>query len=73
MTEGKKRGRRPIHTTDEAKAAARRDAKAKFKNVSIDADLVDALNAVADDLERQFGFRPTLSQTLRHLIKGAAK
>jgi excisionase family DNA binding protein len=42
---------------------------AKQKRVSIDADVVDTLDAIADGLEPQLGFRPTLSQTLRNLIK----
>ena len=43
--------------------------KSKTKNVTLDADLVEALNAAADKLELEFGFRPTLSQTVRHLVK----
>ena len=39
------------------------------KNITVDADLVDVLNDCADKLEVKFGFRPTLSQTLRHLVK----
>ena len=38
------------------------------KNITVDADLVAQLNAVADELTKAFGFRPTLSQTIRHLI-----
>jgi hypothetical protein len=41
----------------------------QVKNVTLDADLVEALNATAERLEAKFGFRPTLSQTVRHLIK----
>ncbi len=47
------------------------DQKKQTKNVSIDAELVVDLNAVADQLKDRLGFRPTLSQTLRYLIKEA--
>ena len=56
-----KRGRKPLPD----------DQKAQTKNITVDADLVEGLNGIADALERIFGFRPTLSQTLRHLIKKA--
>lgn len=42
----------------------------KYKNISVDADLVEKLNMKADELEHEFGFRPTLSQTLRHILRG---
>jgi len=67
------RGRPLVHKTDEARAEARAASKAKSKNITVDADIQDALNAVADDFEGRFGFRPTLSQTIRHLIKEARK
>lgn len=41
----------------------------KYKSMTIDADLVDTLNSAADKLQEEFGFRPTLSQTLRHLLR----
>lgn len=62
-------GRPRIYKTDEERLAAKKAAKQKFKNVTLDADLVDALNLVSDKLEPELGFRPTLSQTVRHLIK----
>ena len=52
-----------------AALAAKLRAKQKTKNMTIDADLVPLLNRVADKLETEFGFRPTLSQSIRHLIK----
>jgi hypothetical protein len=69
-----KRGRKRVLTDEqraERKVAAQRAWQAKTKNVTVDADLIAALNAVADKLEPNFGFRPTLSQTLRYLIKEA--
>lgn len=42
----------------------------KSKNITVDAEILDMLNAVRDDLEKKFGFRPTHSQTLRWLIRG---
>lgn len=41
----------------------------KYRNVSIDADLVAILNAKGEELKEEFGFKPTLSQTVRYLIK----
>jgi hypothetical protein len=45
----------------------------KYRNVTIDADLVELMNREADELEPIFGFRPTLSQTIRHVIKREIK
>lgn len=59
MTVQKQRGR-PRKSEDE---------KVKTKNITVDAELVGALNTIADRLEQQLGFRPTLSQTLRQLIR----
>jgi hypothetical protein len=64
-----KRGRPRLHQTDAARRTARLVSKAKTKNVTVDADLVELLNVAADRLEEKLGFRPSLSQTLRHLIK----
>jgi len=73
MDQPKKRGRKPLlPEVREANAkASAKASKAKFKNVTIDADLVDLLNVKCDDLEKTFGFRPTISQALRYLIKHA--
>ena len=43
----------------------------RYRNISVDADLVEAIHKVSERLEVQFGFRPTLSQTLRHMINVA--
>ena len=71
-----RRGRPKLDITDDERARRKRVAtaksNAKVKNVTLDADLVEALNRVADTLYGQFGFRPTLSQVLRHLINKAA-
>lgn len=58
--------------TPEEKAAALAAAKTT-KNITVDADLVDALNSICDSLVNDFGFRPTLSQCLRYLIRRARK
>jgi hypothetical protein len=39
-------------------------ASATRKNVSLDAEAQQALSSVAEKLERKFGFRPTLTQTV---------
>lgn len=41
----------------------------KYRNMSVDTDIVDVLNGVAEKLKEEFGFKPTLSQTLRHLLR----
>jgi hypothetical protein len=41
----------------------------KYRNISVDADLVDQINQKANELEPIFGFRPTISQTIRHAFK----
>lgn len=41
----------------------------KYRNVTVDADLVAAINQRADELEPIFGFRPSISQTIRHTFK----
>ena len=61
-----KRGRKPY--TPEQRAA-RMVEKAKLRNITVDADLIGALNVAADRLENDLGFRPTLSQTVRHLVR----
>lgn len=55
----KKTRGRPRMTPEQRKAT---------RNVTLDADLLDALNTVADEFESGFHFRPTLSQTVRYLI-----
>ena len=45
------------------------DQRAQYKNIAVDAELVKVISATSDELEPVFGFRPTLSQTLRHLLK----
>lgn len=65
------RGRPKKHTTPEALKAARKAVKQKFKNVSVDADLVADLNALADGMVPMLGFRPTISQAIRYAIKKA--
>lgn len=74
MSEPKKRGRKPLPPEERARRRVEQRAasKAKVKNITVDADMVDALNEVADNLSDTFGFRPTISQTLRYLIKRAA-
>jgi hypothetical protein len=69
----KKAGRPRKYHSDEERATAKRGYRATTKNVTLDADLVVALNNVADKLEGEMGFRPTLSQAVRYLIKQAAE
>jgi len=41
----------------------------KYRNVTVDADLVEVINQKAIELEPIFGFRPSISQTIRHAFK----
>lgn len=40
----------------------------RHKSVSIDGDLLDMLNSIANGLVDKFGFRPSISQTVRYLL-----
>ena len=64
---------RPRILTDEQRKQSVKNYKAKVRNVTIDEDLVELLNKYADGLETEFNFRPTLSQTLRVMLKRGAK
>jgi hypothetical protein len=71
------RGRPRIHATEaERRAAAQASwarSRQKRKNISIAPDLVDKLNAAADSLASELGFRPNLSQTLHYLLQNFRK
>ena len=58
------RGRPPLQGTVEL---VKSKSKAT-KNITVDADLVEILNELADQMSEQLGFRPSLSQALRHLV-----
>jgi len=45
----------------------------KYRNVTVDANLVALINQRADELEPIFGFRPSISQTIRHAFRHAFK
>lgn len=64
-------GRKLIHDTPEKKAAARAAAKAKFTNITLANEAVEALQQCKVKLAEEFGFTPTLSQTLKYLITKA--
>lgn len=42
----------------------------KYRNITVDADIHELLGKVASKLEGSLGFKPTISQTLRHILKG---
>lgn len=44
----------------------------RYKNVTVDADIIALLNGKAEELDKQLGFRPTVSQTLRYILKKEA-
>jgi hypothetical protein len=64
---------RPRILTDEERKTHTKASKAKFKNLTIDQDLVEVLNTYADNLEPELGFRPTISQALRAMLHAVAK
>ena len=41
----------------------------KYRNISVDADIVDVLRRKGVELESTLGFKPTISQTLRYMLK----
>jgi hypothetical protein len=41
----------------------------RYRTICIDADLLLAIHKKAAVLEPTFGFRPTISQTIRHIFK----
>lgn len=43
-----------------------------YKNISVDPDIIEMLAERADKLADILGFRPTISQTLRYLLKHGA-
>lgn len=57
--------------TDQQRLDARRANKAKTKNITVDADIVEILNERSDALAEVLGFRPTISQTLRYMLKNS--
>lgn len=69
----KQRGRPRIYHTDEERAEARKNYTAKTVNVTLDADLLAMLHREATAIASIIGFRPTLSQTVRYLLKQKTK
>jgi hypothetical protein len=45
----------------------------KRRAVWFDPELAAELDAIADQLAKQFGFKPTPSQVIRHILKGQQK
>lgn len=59
-----------FHAQRQGKAQEMRGRPAT-KNITLDAELQDRLNGVADGLQTAFGFRPTLSQTVLYVLNKA--
>jgi hypothetical protein len=68
-------GRPRKHNTPEELAAARKAwrEKAMQRSITLDADTIATLKAEQERLEAELGFRPTLSQTIRYLVKRTTK
>lgn len=45
----------------------------KYKNITVDEDIQGLLNQLQDKLEKELGFRPSISQAIRYLIVHQAK
>ena len=52
-----------------ASVSKRKGTVRLYKNITVDADIIDILNTKAAELEDMFGFKPTVSQTLRYVLK----
>lgn len=66
------RGRPKLYLTDEERHAAilrtKLKTREKTKNMTVDADLIAILQGIGERLEEEWGFRPTHSQVIRHLV-----
>ncbi len=49
------------------------DGSVRYRNITVDDDIIDILAAKAAELEATFGFKPTISQTLRYVLKKETK
>jgi len=61
-----KKGRPQKYHNDTDRMAA---IKATRASIAVYRDILNELKAISDSLEGQLGFRPSLSQALRHLLK----
>lgn len=61
-----------IHMERRGRKALPDDQKAKFKVVSLRVDVVKELNAMADRLVPELGFRPTVTQTIAYMLRKTA-
>jgi hypothetical protein len=68
-------GRPRKHHTPEALAEARKEWRARSQTwtVKLDRELVAWLNAEQVKFEAEMGFKPSLSQTMRHLLMRAKR
>lgn len=62
-----------IYLTDEERLAARKashkKSRAKTKTLKLDADVVASIHWLVDEFENVHGYRPTLSDTIRSMIR----
>jgi hypothetical protein len=64
-------GRPRLHKTPEQLAEARKAwrEKAMQRTITLDADTIVTLKSEQERLEGELGFRPSLSQTIRYLVR----
>jgi hypothetical protein len=64
-------GRPRLHKTPEQLAEARKAwrEKAMQRTITLDADTIVMLKSEQERLEGELGFRPSLSQTIRYLVR----
>ena len=41
----------------------------KYRNITVDTEILDLLNATINEMEKILGFRPTQSQAIRAILK----
>lgn len=45
-----------------------KDGKPRYKSLTVDAEIIGMLQDRAAEFIREFGFKPTISQTIRHIL-----
>lgn len=51
----------------------RKDTPARYRNITVDHDVLDHLNDAGAAFEKRVGFKPTLSQLIRWLVHNARR
>lgn len=67
----KKPGRKPLppEERETRRNASREKAAVKWKNITVEAETLKLLLARIDKLEKELGFRPSISHALSYLLR----